>query len=383
MKIILLAVLFLCVTLFANIDNNFTDTNDSSVLKTLPEDKKIEEDTQTQDLPKVIYLSYDKIPKRVLKGEIFSVTIKSLSTVKDFVDITYELSNEEGVKHLSDFPSRDMDSKYFYETFHFLATADDVRLPDFTATLLDYNDNKYKKTTLEGKRLNVISLNPKEDFSNIIANSFDIIEYKTTAYDDKRNIVIFVATATNCDISAFKLNGVYKQGVESIIESYFDSKITYYAIIDKTVQNLSFSYFNLKKNRFLPIDIPIIVNDDSVTTQSDLKPKNQSHEILKMGVAASVALIAFFMILWRRRYIYLIFIFIPLGYIIYIGMPSKEICIKQGSNIYLLPVNNGTVFETTSTKYKLPKEDEIKNWTKVQLKNQKIGWVKNEDICSR
>ena len=32
--------------------------------------------------------------------------------------------------------------------------------------------------------------------------------------------------------------------------------------------------------------------------------------------------------------------------------------------------------------YHLQKEAEVKGWTKVQLQDQKIGWVKNEDLCS-
>lgn len=337
----------------------------------------------TASLSKVVYLNYEEIPSRVLKGEIFTVTIKALSTVQDFMDISYSLSGSQGLKLLSEFPSREIDKKYYYETFYFLATSGDVRLPDFKATLIDHDEGRYRDTVLEGKRLNVISLNPSSDFSNVIAKSFDIVEYKTTSYDDDRNIVIFVATASQCDISAFKLGGVSKQGAESVTESYFDSKITYYAIIDKKAQNLSFSYFNLNKNRFIKVNIPIIPTDDSVTTQSDLAPKNQSHEILKMGIAASIAIVSFIMVIWRRKYIYLVFIFIPLGYILYVGTPSKEVCIKEGAAIHLLPVNNGTIFETTLAKYHLQKEDEIKGWTKVQLKNQKIGWVKNEDICSR
>jgi len=339
--------------------------------------------SEIENLPKVIYLSYEKIPSRVLEGEIFTVTIKALSTVKDFMDITYTATNSQGLKLLSEFPSREIDSRYYYETFHFLATSSTIRLPDFTATLIGNNNEESRPTTLLGKELNVISLNPKKDFSHIVAKEFEILEYKTTSYDALHNIVVFVATASNCDISALSLNNVYKQGVESITESYFDSKITYYAIIDKKLENLSFSYFNLEKNRFIPIYIPIIVDDDSVTTQSDLKPKNQSHEILKMAAAAAVAVIAFFIILWRRKYIYLIFILLPLTYIAYVGSPSKEVCIKENSNIYLLPLVNGTIFETTSSVYHLKQEDEIKGWVKVLLENEKIGWVKNEDICSR
>jgi len=372
--------LFLFTTLIANA-TDLSDVNNSYIEEQNQEIHLNKEETLS--LPKVLYLSYEELPTRVLKGEIFKVTIKTLSTVKDFVDITYELSDSEGLKLLSDFPSREIDSKYYYETFYFLATSDKIRLPDFKANLLDYNNRDYKRTTLLGQELNVISLNPKKNFANIIAESFELIEYKTTTYDTTHNIVIFVATATSCDIAAFKLNNIYKQGIESVLESYFDSKITYYAIIDKKIENLQFSYFNTNKNKFVPIKIPIIVTDDSVTTQSDLKPKDQSRERLKIVIAGVVTLVGFAIIVWRKRYIYLIFTIFPLAYIIYIGIPSKEICIKQGSKIYLLPVANGTIFETTPSRYHLQEEGSTKDWTKVQLRNKKIGWVRHEDICSR
>lgn len=378
---LLLLLLFLCGFIFANIDNS-QETNDSATAEEIVKDSDLEE-INIAPSSKVIYLSYEALPDRVLKGEIFKVTIKSLCVVKDFTDITYELVDGQGVKLVSNVPSRDKDSKYYYETFYFLATSEDAKLPDFKATLLDYNNTPYKDTILEGEKLNVISLNPRGDFANIVADSFDILEYKTTNYNATHNIVVFVAAATNCDITALKLGGVQKQGIESVTESYLDSKITYYAIIDKKVENLLISYFNLKKNRFIPINIPIIVSDDSVTTQSDLKPTDQSHEMLKMSVAAATAMVAFLIILWRRKYVYLVFIIIPLLYIVYIGTPSKDVCIKGGSEIHLLPVTNGTIFETTASEQNMPKENEIDGWIKVQLNDNKVGWVKDENICSR
>ncbi|MCF6309977.1 MAG: hypothetical protein L3J19_05820 [Sulfurimonas sp.] len=377
---LLLVGLFLVATLFAN-NPNTLDSNNSTDLKNNTKSSLEKEDTS--NLQKVLYLSYKETPTRVIKGGIFKVTIKSLSTTNDFTDIVYELSNSRGLKLLSDFPAREIDSRYYYETFYFLVTSTNARLPDFTAELLNYNNKQFKKTLLEGNKLNVVELNPKKNFSNIVAESFSLIDYKTTSYDSTHNIIIFAATATNCDIASFKLNNIYKQGIESIVESYFESKITYYAIVDKKMENLAFSYFNLKNNKFELINIPIVVDDDSVTTQSDLKPTNQSRERLKMTVAGAVALVGFLIILWRKKYIYLILIIFPLAYIIYIGVPSKEVCIKQNSDIHLLPVINGTIFETTFETYYLQKEGKAKNWTKVQLKNKKIGWVKDEDICSR
>jgi len=349
---------------------NISDTNDTN------------QSAEAIYMPKVLYLNYKSIPKRVLKGEIFSITIKALSTVQNTTDITYEFFNYYGLESLGTIPYRDSDDKYYYDTFYFLTTQSNAKLPDITATLRTYDEKPHKTTTIKGSPLNVITLNPKKDFSNIIANSFELAEYKTTSYDNKHNIIVFVANAKNCDIKALHFNNVFKQGIESLSEDYFESKITYYIVINKEIENFAFSYFNLKKNKYTIINIPIIVNDDSVTTQSDLKPKDQSRERLKMYIAAGVAFVGLIFIFWRKKYIYLVFILIPLAYIAYIGMPSEKLCIKTGSKIHLLPVYNGTIFETTQKTIYLQKEGSVKNFVKVKLQNDKIGWVKNEDICS-
>lgn len=364
-RFFLLGLLFIANLVATEISiNDLNDTNQSNA-----------------NLQKVLYLNFQNTPSRVINGEIFSITIKTLSTVHDFIDIEYKLSNFNGLKVLSNKPYREEDDTYYYNTFYFLTTENFAKIPDITASLINNKNINYNPTTLKGKQLNVVTLNPKNDFSNIIADSFEILEYKTTNFDHEHNIMIFVAKAKKCDIKAFHLNDVYKQGIESITESFFDSKITYYAIISKDVENFSFSYFNLKENKFKLIKIPIIMHDDSVTTQSDLKPKDQSRERLKIIIAGGIALLGFIFAYWRKKYLYLVLIIIPLAYIAYIAMPSQEVCIQQGANIHLLPVHNGTIFETTKTKIYLPKEGSVKEFVKVKLKNDKIGWVKNEDLC--
>ena len=328
---------------------------------------------------KVVYLRYHEVPKRVLKGEIFSVTLRALSTVTNFKDIKYKLSNYSGIKPMNSSPYRVKKGRYYYETFYFLSTKDKARLPDITATLVA--KTKYESTKLGGNNINVIALNPKKNFSGIIAKKFSIEKYKTTSYDDAHNIIILFAKAKRSNIKSMHFKNVYKQGIESVNPSLNDSKITYFIVIDKKIENFTFSYFNLKKNDFSLITIPIIVKEDKVTTQTDLNPQSQSKERLKISIAVAVSLLILLLILWKKKYVYLIVLVIPLAYIVYMSMPEKEICIKKGTKIRLLPVKNGTIFETTTVENQLLKEGFTDNFVKVQLKNERIGWVKNEDIC--
>lgn len=338
---------------------------------------------------KVIYLSYQELPQRVVKGEIFSVSVKLLSTLKTPHKIEYKFTNHYGLKILTPQPKRSVEGKYFIESFSFLVTKSSARVPDIEASAIideEYQEpfwnEEYESTSLKGKKLNVITLNPKDNFSNIIANSFDLTSYKTNRFDQHNNIIIFSADANNSDLSSIHFNNVTKQGIESIGASYQDAKVTYFVVLNKKLEKFRFSYFNLLQNNFVTLTIPIIVDDDSVSTQSDLKPMDQSKNRLKMLIAGSIALFLAIIIIWRRKYIYIFLILIPISYIIYLSIPQKDVCIKKGANIQLLPMHNGTIFETTQTKYFLKREGSAKGYTKVKLDNDMIGWVKNEDTCT-
>jgi len=330
---------------------------------------------------KVLYLSYVDVPDRVIKGEVFSITIKTISTTRDFQSINYTFQKHSGLRILNTVPYRKKEAKFFLETFKFIATSNTASLPDITASL--DAPIPYEATTLPGKKINVISLNPKKNYANIIADSLELQDYKTTSFDTTHNIIVFTLKAKNSNLETIIFNNVFKQGIESITKnSFVESKVTYFTVVKKDLEEFSFSYFNLLSNRFQVLRIPIIVDDDSVTTQTDLKPKDQSKEKLKMSIALGVAVAILVFSIWQRRLLYAVLIFIPLIYILYFAMPSEDVCIKQGSAIHLLPVHNGTIFETTKTVSTLLKEGSVKDFTKVKLRNEKIGWVKNEDLCS-
>lgn len=330
---------------------------------------------------KVIYFNYQEVPQRVVQGEIFPVTLKTLTTLKNVDDVHYEFSNYKGLKILTHFPLREKKGKYFYDTFYFESTQKWAKLPDINASVTSQQE-EYPSTFIQGEKLNIITLNPKKNFSHVIASDFELLEYKTTTFDTKHNIIVFVASANYADLSTLHFNSAFKQGAESLKQAYDTSRITYFIVVDKRLEKFSFSYFNLKKNRFINITIPIIVVEDSVTTQSDLKPKDQSKEQLKMSIAAVVTLFLLLLILWKKRYIYIFLLIFPVVYIIYLAIPEEALCVKKGTQIHLLPVDNGTIFETTSSRKTFLKEGSTQNFIKLQLDNERIGWVKNEDICT-
>jgi len=353
------------------------------------ENSAAESASQTESTPEINSLfqgvgstlttQYSELPQHAYIGEIVSVTVKLTPVELGSGNIEYTLQNDEGVRIFSETPRRKVKEDGVYDTFYFLVQSSSARLPDITATV---TSTGAVSETLTGSSLSASSLTPPESFAHILADRFEVINYKTTPYNNESNVVIFTAKASRCDIGSFSLPTAIKQGFESKIPNVGESQMTFYAIIPTGEETLNFSYFNLKKNRYESIVIPIIVDDDTVSTQSDLSPTDARHTELKLTGAGIAVAILFGLFYWRRQKFYLYVSVLPMFYLVYVLMPNEEICVKKGSPIYLLPINHGTIFEMTLQEDHFEAEKTVGDFTKVQLQNDKIGWVNKRDLCS-
>lgn len=326
-----------------------------------------------------VVLSHAKIPSRLYVGEIFPLTLKLTPTDIASGNIEYTLQGEEGISIFSQTPARSIKSDGVYDTFYFLVTSSSVRLPDISATT---SSNGAVSNTLMGSTLGTTPLNAPASYANVLADSFKVTGYKTTAYDQESNIVVFSVKATRCNIASFNLVKATKQGFESKAPNVSESSMTYYAIIPNSEQTLEFSIFNLKKNRYESISIPIVVDDDTVSTQSDLSPTDSQHTELKVGAAAIIAVVFIALFYWRRSKWLLYASVLPLFYVVYALLPNSNVCVKKDSPVYLLPIKNGTIFEMTMEEESLEAENVVGEFTKIHLTNNTVGWVHEKDLCS-
>jgi hypothetical protein len=324
-------------------------------------------------------LQFTDLPTGPYVGEIIALTVKLTPLDLASGNIEYTLQNEEGIRIFSDTPRRSVKEDAVYDTFYFLVQSSSVRFPDITATLTSTGGTS---ETLTGTTLSATTLNPPSSFANVLADKFEIINYKTTPYNNESNVVIFTVKASRCNISDFSIPNAIKQGFESKISNVGESQMTYYVIIPNTETNLNFSIFNLKKQRYESLVIPIVVDDDTVSTQSDLSPTDTRHTELKVGAAIVVVLLLFAMFYWRREKWYLYASALPMFYIVYALLPNQNICVKKDAPIYLLPIKNGTIFEMTLQEEHLEAEKKVGDFVKVHLKNDQVGWVNKRDICS-
>ena len=256
-------------------------------------------------------------------------------------------------------------------------------MPDITPYLTFGSGETSASAPLRGGSIDVTVLNPPKDFCGILADSFSITHVKTTEYDKKHSIVVFMADANRSDLSDFTVPGAGKQSFESLRNDPHGSAMTYYAVLPDTLETLQFRYFNLQTKTYERVTIPIEIDDDLVSTISDLKPKDHGHDYQKTIVFGVVAALFFLLALWKRSWFLLVLALAAGGYAAWLSIPLRKVCIRQDAPIYLLPMRNAPVFERTPVRYELEMQGHVKDYTKIRLLNDKIGWVKDEDTCSR
>ncbi|WP_456401873.1 hypothetical protein [Hydrogenimonas sp.] len=325
----------------------------------------------------LIYLSLEETPQKLYVGQIFPLTLKITSLKRDQV---FEIRTEEGrnvtlVKEPAIFEPRAI-SRY---TYYFKATGRNIRLPDFIASYEEEPDRTYR---IEGKTLHAIRLNPPNDFCNVLAQRMELVNYQASTYTKESNILALQLKIAFGNYDDFHLKNSSNQGIDSYSGDLNDTTLFYYAIYPAGTEQVTFSYFNLQKNRYEKFHVPIIVKRSSVSTQSNLDP--QASEFTKFKIMATGFLIFVWLVLWitRRSWIYPLLILLAGGYLVTYLIPLKSVCIKPESRLYLLPTKQSTSFVTL---YERTLAKEMYNdgaYTKIQLPNNTIGWVKNEDLCT-
>ncbi len=363
----LLSLLFVLHCNFAYAEDTLQDESDRSVQEMVEED---------------LYLSYEHFPSKIYKNQIFSVTVKVLNTNKNYTELWREFGTFDGMRVIQNFPETDQVDYTSYDTYYFQATKDVVRTPDLLYKLLRDDGIEYQPARVKGKNFATVELQSDEYFCNVLAEEFSVKSYKTTAYDTTNNIIVFSVEAKGANIEDFNITQATIQGFESFKYVLPDAFMTYYAVIPKHIRKLEFNYFDLKKSAYIPVIINIEVDDDTVSTQMDLAPTQYTHTYAKIMIAATLIIIGLvlFIIKRQKRYFFIIAL-TPILYVAWVYFPKERLCVKPDAKIYLLPMENSTVFKKSYGTQHLQKLGKVDDYSKVLLRNSNIGWIKDEDIC--
>ncbi|BDQ27492.1 hypothetical protein ASB1_11680 [Helicobacter heilmannii] len=228
--------------------------------------------------------------------------------------------------------------------------------------------------------LQVVDLSAHPNYTGVVATDFGITGYKVKEYDTAHNILVFELQAKGANLEDFKIPGGFKQGFES---SHLgeDASGVYYCILPKSMQNISFNYFSLQEAQFKELHFSLIPIEESVSTQSNLKPKNNLllfSNIFLMGLVV-VALVCYFFT--RYKNMALVVAVVLLGVLLWNVLSTYRTgVLRAGAAIKILPTQNSTLLASPANALHIKIIGEHAKYYKIMTDDEKIGWVRKEDV---
>lgn len=333
---------------------------------------------------KTLYVSFKEIPKTIYKNQRFEVVVKALVTTDDFDRIETRFINAKEMIPLnpatawSQVADNTFENRYFFKAYE----------PNFifpTLQVLLYKDGVIKEVSYlnpEEIQFSEIARGDKR-FSSVIAKDLQLKAYKSKQYNNNELITILDIEAYESNLEDFNLTFVNEQGFSSIQDFYPEQKMLYYLVMPIHKKKVEFTYYNTKEKALKKIVIPIQLENELVSTQTDLNPNNSNilfYKKIALGVLVALFLGLF---IWKRNYLYLIVLLIALIVLILYMMPNRQAFIKADSTIYILPTKNSTIFYKTGqarvAEIVMRKAGFIK--IMMNVNNKKIiGWIKEEQL---
>ncbi len=219
------------------------------------------------------------MPKTVYENQLFPVTIIGIGE-KGNSNNQFTFDRSSNIQPIFDKPLivRNGDDSFY--TFYFQAETLDIRIPAL------YISSDTTEETFSSQRIGIKKLKTREDFCHVLAADMKIKNSQVSNYDEKNHIVTLSIEAFEANLEDMVLNNVSESDIESLKREFAKVEAEFYVVLPVEQKVLKFTYFNTIKKQYVFLEVPVVVVDASVVTQSDLNPKEDNFE----NVANSVFL---------------------------------------------------------------------------------------------
>jgi len=316
---------------------------------------------------------YSYIPKKVYENQLFPVTVIDTTEREDHPQFQFDVSSDVQPLFKKPLVIRNANDRFY--TFYFKASKENVRLPK----LFIVSDSV--DISLDPQTIFLSSLKSREDFCAVIAADMKIKNHQISNYDESHHLVTLSIEAFEANLEDMRLNNIDEFGIEHLKRENAKVEAEFYVVLPLAQKSLKFTYFNTIKKQYVFLEIPVELADASVTTQSDLNPKEDSFEKLKKYTFITLVLFFLLMFLFKRDFFYLVLGVVSLITLLTFYIPHKQICVKQGAPLYILPTQTSTMSTKVDQKFETMLLGERGEFKKVEYKEGIIGWIKNEDLC--
>lgn len=317
-----------------------------------------------------------------LKYSLLLFSGASLMDVEFIADENKKLA--EGVELLNPHSSWIKKEDESYEnTFVYKIKSANFALPTLKVVAISQDGSYTDSDEVLGKKYEAIVLDG-EEYCGVLSDELRVLSAKSKKYDEWNNIVIFELRSKGGNLEDFKLKAIDKQGFnEELIQKNGESSGLYYAVISSHLKEIKFTFFNLQTLRYEEKIVPIVLQDDRVSTQSDLEPKNN------FLILSNVVLVALVVLLWvlafylRRqkrlsRFLFVLGI-VLFGIWLYEIFNTKEVVLKPNAQITILPTKNSTPMQNITFPVRVEVIGRHGEFYKIKFEDSKIGWVRENE----
>ncbi|MGI0406315.1 SH3 domain-containing protein [Helicobacter himalayensis] len=270
-------------------------------------------------------------------------------------------------------------------TYHFKIKNEYSSIPPLSVRALSADSSYEEVASVGAIPLKALNLKTNPRYIGIFGEDFKILRHKSKIYDDTNNIVIFEFQVKSPNVRDMSFPNAPNQGFEELRMGEEKVGAIYYVVVPKSLRELNFEYFNLRASRFESVSIPIVVSADSVSTQSDLKPK-VSYTLFKFVFLGLGVALFFGLFLWKRSKLALFAMAILIGVSVYnLTLSSFQGVLKKGAQVSILPMNKSTIVRIIESDMQVEVLDSRKVnidgenvvFYKVLIGDSQIGWVRS------
>jgi hypothetical protein len=317
---------------------------------------------------------YSYLPKVVYENQIFPITVLEIDSV-DNNKISFIFDKNSQTQPISKKPLLVKNGKDTFHTFYFKAQNKSITLPSLVIKD-DYGIVVIKKYTIS-----ITKLKYRDDFCGVLSADMKIKTSQASTYDESNNLVTLSIEAYEANIENMHLRDVVENGIENIKRKGAKVIAEFYVVIPVSQKKLRFTYFNTIKEQYIYLDINIDIKDSTVSTQSQINPKDDNFDRLKKYLFMSLILLFLILFLWKKDFFYLLLMFVSVAILSIFYLPKDKICISQGTPLYILPTNGSRICSTIDEEFTADVLGERAKFYKVEYSNGVIGWIKDENIC--
>jgi hypothetical protein len=231
----------------------------------------------------------------------------------------------------------------------------------------DFNKTIYLNSLFKTKTVETIP-----NFCNVLAENLKIYNPISTLSNNKI-LLSFTIKTKNANLKDFKINN------DENLTIINKNEAIYYTYLPKNTRKFTFYYFNTIEENYKKISIPIILKEETISTQTDINPEEKDF-FTPLNILILIT-IAFFIIIFLiyKKILILIIPIILSTYLIINHLPKGEKILIKNSPVRILPTKNSTIFYKPIVDTKVKILNKTKHYTKIKI-NKKIGWVKNENL---